>query len=114
MHLKTVQRYFRKADRKVPGIEELRDAFTRDKAYAVLFSPGSLPDTFGILPGNREWYERNFGVCFENPGILEKAEASILETKSEHPFWFWLSVIGSMASIVGIPLAIVLWATTNT
>jgi len=111
--LKTIQRYFRKADRRVPSIVELRKAFTAEQGCEKRFPPGSSPDTFGFAPEYREWHDRNFGKCFENTGLFEKAEVSISETKSEHPFWFWLGISGSIASIVGIPLAIVLWAATN-
>jgi len=112
-HLKTIQHYFKKADRRVPGIEELRKAFTGDPVYKKMFPVGSAPDTFGFAHEYREWHDKNFGKCFENTGIIEKAEVSVSETRSEHPFWFWLGVVGSIASIIGVPLAIYLYALGN-
>ena len=112
-HLKTIQRYFKKADRRIPTIEELRRAFTSDPAYKKMFPAGSSPDTFGYAEEYREWHDQNFGKCFQDTGILEKAEVSVSVTRAEHPLWFWLGVLGSIASIIGVALAIYPYALGN-
>lgn len=112
-HLKTIQRYFKKADRRVPSVDELRKAFKGDPVYERMCPEGSATDTFGFAHEYRDWHDRNFGSCFKNTGVLENAEVLVSEARSEHPFWFWLGIMGSVASIVGIPLAIYLYALGN-
>jgi hypothetical protein len=63
-HLKEVQKYFRKADKPVPSIKALRQAFTG--THSQNFPAGTEPDTFGITPSFIEWWDRNFGSCFES------------------------------------------------
>lgn len=107
--LKTIQRYFKKADRQVPSIEQLRKAFTEDPVDTKRFPKGSAPDTFGLAHEYRDWYDQNFGKCFENPGVIERAQVSVSYAIAKHPLLSWLGVAGSIASIIGIPLAIILY-----
>lgn len=102
MHLKTIQRYFRKADRQVPSIEELRSAFTGDAAYQKMFPPGAKADTFGFAPDFRQWHDERFGSCFDKPDLVERADVAMAETRTEHQFWFWFGAVGSLASIIGM------------
>src|SRR5438874_3534454 len=44
-HVKTIQKYFRRADRRVPSVDLIRRALL---SYPKPFPPGSAPDTFAL------------------------------------------------------------------
>jgi hypothetical protein len=105
VHVKTIQDYFRKADRKVPSLGFIRSALDEAKLYP----PGSTSDTFGFSPEYRSWHDDRFGSCFDESSFAERFQRWSDTWRTEHPWDYWLSVIGSVASIIGIPLAIILW-----
>jgi hypothetical protein len=96
-HIRTIQQYFRKADRKVPSADFIRQALDDPKR----FPPGSKPDTFGFDFAGR-WHDDNFGSCFDDPGFAERFAKMSEWLRTEHPFGYWLGVAGSVASIIGI------------
>jgi hypothetical protein len=103
-HINKFQEYFRKADRKVPSADFIRRALNDPKR----FPPGSKPDTFGFdFRGG--WHDDNFGSCFDSQSFAERAKKLSDSLRAEHPWGYWLGVAGSIASIIGIPLSLVLW-----
>jgi hypothetical protein len=100
-HINKIQNYFKKAERKVPSLEMLRSAFANDKR----FPPGKKPDTFGVAPEYRQWHEDKFGSCFEEQNFSERFVRSMEKLHKERPWIYWLSIFGSIASILGV-----LWA----
>ena len=106
-HLKEIQKYFRRADKEVPSIETLRAAFTGTQES--LYPIGTKTDTYGITPSYMSWWDDNFGSCFNENEEFANPSKKIEVFRRDHPFWFWLAAAGSLASILAIPLAIVLW-----
>ena len=106
-NLKEIQKYFRRADKVVPSIDSLRTAFTgKESRY---YPQGTKKDNFGIDPRHMSWWNGNFGSCFDEVEVLPGPDRKIKLFRKDHPLWFWLAAVGSLASIVGIPLAILLW-----
>ena len=106
-HLKEIQKYFRRADKEIPSIETLRAAFTGKES--IYYPRGKKIDTYGIETSYMSWWDSNFGSCFEEGEVFDSAGKKLTIFRQGHPFWFWLAVGGSLASIFGIPLALVLW-----
>ena len=73
-HVKTIQRYFSRADRKVPSEAFIRSALNDPRQ----FPPGTIPDTFGFN-FQSGWHDKNFGSCFEDAQM----STSIHQTKFE-------------------------------
>jgi hypothetical protein len=105
--LKEIQKYFRRADKIVPPIDDLRKAFTgRDSRY---YPQGSKRDTFGIDPRHMNWWDGRFGSCFGGVEVESTPSGKIELFKKDHPIWFWLATIGSVASILGFAVSILSW-----
>lgn len=101
--LKEIQKYFRRADREVPSIDAIREAFTT-MDYPRYYPPGSKPDTFGMATNHGQWWDGKFSSCFEEEDVVESTGPKWRIFRQSHPFWFGLSMLGSLASIIGLIL----------
>lgn len=98
VHINEIRNYFKKAERKVPSLDMLRSAFANVKR----FPPGKKPDTFGFAPEYRQWHDDNFGSCFEEQDFSERFVRSVEKLREEQPWIYWLSIFGSIASILSL------------
>ena len=105
VHIKTIQNYFRKADRKISSRNLIQQALNDPKRFPA----GTKPDTYGMAC-DQNWHNENFGSCFDQQNFRERFLRQSEMLRAEHPWGYWLGIIGSIASIIGIPLAIVLQA----
>jgi hypothetical protein len=98
VHINKIQNYFKKADRRIPSLDLIRNAFSDKKR----FPPGNKPDTFGFAPEYRSWHDHKFGSCFEGQPFSERFARSMELLHQEKPWLYWLTVFGSIASILGL------------